>query len=32
MNVLDENVPESQRELLRKRRVAARQIGRDLGR
>jgi hypothetical protein len=32
VNVLDENIPESQRERLRKRRVAARQIGRDLGR
>lgn len=32
MNVLDENVPESQRELLRQRRVMARQVGRDLGR
>lgn len=32
MNVLDENVPESQRVLLRQRRVAIRQIGRDLGR
>lgn len=32
MNILDENVPESQRNLLRKRRVPIRQIGRDLGR
>jgi hypothetical protein len=32
MNVLDENVPESQRALLKRRRVALRQIGRDLGR
>ncbi len=32
MNVLDENVPEGQRTLLRTRRVAVRQIGRDLGR
>ena len=32
MNVLDENVPESQRELLRQKRVASRQIGRDVGR
>ena len=31
MNILDENVPESQRVLLRSRRVAVRQIGRDLG-
>jgi hypothetical protein len=32
MNVLDENVPESQRRSLRRRRVAVRQIGRDIGR
>lgn len=32
MNVLDENVPESQRALLRRKRVAFRQIGHDLGR
>ena len=32
MNILDENVPESQRALLRRQRVALRQIGRDLGR
>jgi hypothetical protein len=32
MNVLDENVPESQRVLLRRRRVALRQIGQELGR
>jgi hypothetical protein len=32
MNVLDENIPESQRLLLRKRRMRARQIGLDLGR
>ncbi len=32
MNILDENIPESQRTLLRSRRVAIRQIGQDLGR
>src|SRR5438132_3429491 len=32
MNVLDENIPESQRTLLRTKRVALRQIGQDLGR
>jgi len=32
MNILDENVPESQRSLLRGRRVPIRQIGEDLGR
>src|ERR1700733_15018287 len=32
MNILDENVPESQRALLRSRRVAIRQIGQDVGR
>jgi hypothetical protein len=32
MNVLDENVPERQRELLRQSRVATRQIGQDIGR
>jgi hypothetical protein len=32
MNVLDENIPESQRTILRARRVAVRQIGMDLGR
>lgn len=32
MNVLDENLPESQHEPLRQRRTAVRQIGRDLGR
>ena len=32
MNILDENVPESQRLLLRSRRVAVRQIGLDVGR
>ena len=32
MNVLDENVPESQRTLLRHKRIAIRQIGVDLGR
>ncbi|HTU23250.1 MAG TPA: DUF5615 family PIN-like protein [Gemmataceae bacterium] len=32
MNVLDENIPESQRALLRSKRVVLRQIGRELGR
>ena len=32
MNILDENVPESQRTLLRSRRLSLRQIGLDLGR
>ena len=32
MNILDENIPESQRTLLRSRRIAVRQIGHDLGR
>jgi hypothetical protein len=32
MNILDENIPESQRALLRRRRIVLRQIGRDLGR
>jgi hypothetical protein len=32
MNILDENIPESQQALLRSRRVALRQIGEDLGR
>ena len=32
MNILDENVPESQRSLLRKRRVPVRQVGQDTGR
>ena len=32
MNVLDENVPESQRRLLRRKRVPIRQIGEDFGR
>lgn len=32
MNVLDENVPESQRVLLRNQRIAVRQIGQNLGR
>jgi hypothetical protein len=32
MNVLDENVTESQRSLLRRKRIALRQIGRELGR
>ena len=32
MNILDENVPESQHALLRSWRVALRQIGRNVGR
>jgi len=32
MNVLDENVPESQRALLRSKRVPLRQIGQEIGR
>src|SRR5437667_8117983 len=32
MNVVDENVPESQRALLRRKRVAVRQIGQEVGR
>jgi hypothetical protein len=32
MNLLDENVPESQRTLLRSKRIAVRQFGQDLGR
>jgi hypothetical protein len=32
MNILDENVPESQRVLLRNKRIAIRQIGEDVGR
>jgi hypothetical protein len=32
MNVLDENIPEGQRALLRGRRVAVRQIGQEVGR
>lgn len=32
MNVLDENIPESQRQLLRRGRVRVRQIGVDAGR
>jgi predicted nuclease of predicted toxin-antitoxin system len=32
MNLLDENVPESQRRLLRSRRVSVRQVGLDVGR
>src|SRR5262245_5725350 len=32
MNILDENVPASQRALLRSKRVALSQIGQDLGR
>lgn len=32
MNVLDENIPESQRQLLRSWRVPVRQIGHELGR
>lgn len=31
MNILDENIPESQRALLRRSRIALRQIGRDKG-
>jgi hypothetical protein len=32
MNILDENVPESQRSVLYSKRLAPRQIGQDLGR
>ena len=32
MNILDENVPDSQRRLLRSRHVPIRQIGQDMGR
>ena len=32
MNVLDENIPEPQRQLLRSWRIPVRQIGQDLGR
>lgn len=32
MNILDENVPESQRRLLRRKRLPLRQIGEDIGR
>jgi hypothetical protein len=32
MNILDENIPESQRAQLRSQRIALRQIGLDLGR
>lgn len=32
MNILDENIPESQRRVLRSRRVPIRQIGHDVGR
>ena len=32
MNILDENVPDSQRALLRSKRVAVRQIGQELAR
>lgn len=32
MNLLDENVPDSQRSLLRRKRVSIRQIGQDAGR
>ncbi len=32
MNILDENIPESQRALLKSRRVTVRQIGNDIGR
>jgi hypothetical protein len=31
MNILDENIPESQRQLLRSWRVSVRQIGHDVG-
>lgn len=31
MNVLDENIPDGQRALLRSKRIALRQIGEDLG-
>ncbi len=32
MNVLDEHVPAEQRDVLKRRRIAVRQIGRDVGR
>ena len=32
MNILDENIPEDQRQLLRQRRIATRQIGHAVGR
>ena len=32
MIILDENIPESQRAVLRSRRIALRQIGQDIGR
>jgi hypothetical protein len=31
MNILDENIPDSQRELLRGQRIRVRQIGHDIG-
>ena len=32
MNILDENIPESQRQFLKGRRIRTKQIGRDIGR
>ena len=32
MNILDENIPEDQRQLLRGWRIRARQVGHDVGR
>jgi len=32
MNILDENIPEDQRQLLRSWRILARQIGHEVGR
>ena len=32
MNILDENIPESQRQLLRSWRIRVQQIGHELGR
>lgn len=32
MNILDENIPDSQRQLLRSRRIQVRQIGHEVGR
>jgi len=32
MNILDENIPEGQRQLLRSWRIQAKQIGHDIGR
>jgi hypothetical protein len=32
VNILDENIPEDQYQLLRRRRISIRQIGRDVGR